>query len=197
MILGYLDTNPKNIDLERQRQQILQYATDNNLTLDIFVQDSDVRALNDRLETHHHTVIIANIVALGTSLFAIKESISLLEKLGLTLISTKEGYFWKPEKMKTILTGIELAINIRNSLTSIVTRMALADKKAQGVILGRKTRNKKRALDDKQDEIISRKLKGESNLKIAKALGVTPTTLYAFYRQHPEIRKSIMGENNA
>ena len=78
MILGYLDTNTKNIDVESQRQQILQYTAANNLAVDMFVQESSVCAVASNLElTENHTVIIANIVALGTSLQQIKENLSL------------------------------------------------------------------------------------------------------------------------
>ena len=35
MILGYLDSNEKNIDVERQRQQILNYASENGLVAQV------------------------------------------------------------------------------------------------------------------------------------------------------------------
>ena len=194
MILGYLDNNNKNIDVESQRRQILCYASENGLTVDMFVQESEIKALQSSLKTNTHTVIFANIVALGTSLLQIKESVLLLAQQNLTIVLVKEGYVWQPDDLKTIPAGLELVINIRNSLSSIVTKRALDDKKAQGFTLGRKTRNKKRTLDGKEEEIISRKLNGESNLKIAQALGVTPTTLYVFYREHPEVRRSFAGE---
>lgn len=196
MILGYLDNNEKNIDVEKQRQQILDYASENGLAIDMFVQESEIKALQSSLKTNNHTVIFANIVALGTSLLQIKESVLMLAQQNLTVVLVKECYVWQPDDLKTIPMGLELVINIRNSLSSIVTKRALDDKKAQGFTLGRKTRNKKRTLDGKEEEIISRKLNGESNLKIAQALGVTPTTLYVFYREHPEVKRSIMGENN-
>ena len=49
MILGYLDSNKKNIDVERQRQQILQYTAANNLAVDMFVQESSItKQINGR-----------------------------------------------------------------------------------------------------------------------------------------------------
>ena len=53
MILGYLDINTKNIDVERQRQQILQYTAANNLAVDMFVQESSVYAVASNLETEN------------------------------------------------------------------------------------------------------------------------------------------------
>ena len=153
MILGYLDTNAKNIDVEKQRQQILQYATANNLMVDMFVQDTNVCSVASNLETENHTVIIANIVALGTSLPSIKENIEMLGGLNLTLMSAKEGYVWTSEDLRAIPAGLDLIISIRRSLSSIVTCKALSERKSQGIRLGRKTPNKQRVFDDKEDEI--------------------------------------------
>ncbi|MBP3687100.1 MAG: hypothetical protein J6J35_01895 [Alphaproteobacteria bacterium] len=197
MILGYLDSNKKNIDVESQRQQILSYTSETGSEVDMFVQESEIKALRLSLKTNDHTVIFANIVALGASLFQIKESLLILAQLNLTVVLVKEGYVWRSKNLAEILSGLELAIDIRNSLSSIVTKKALADKKASGFSLGRKSRNKKRRLDDKSDEIIMRKLRGESNLEIARALGVAPTTLYGFYRQHPELKTRFAGGENA
>lgn len=197
MILGYLDSNKKNIDVESQRQQILDYASEKGLDVDMFVQESEIKALRLSLKTNDHTVIFANIVVLGASLFQIKESLLILAQLNLTVVLVKERYVWRSKNLAEILSGLKLAIDIRNSLSSIVTKKALADKKASGFSLGRKSRNKKRVLDDKSDEIIMRKQRGESNLGIARALGVAPTTLYGFYRQHPELKTRFAGGENA
>ena len=189
MILGYLDTNTKNIDVESQRQQILQYTAANNLAVDMFVQESSVCAVASNLElTENHTVIIANIVALGTSLQQIKENLSLLGEANLTLISVKEGYIWKPEELHSMPKALDLVINIRSSLTSIVTCKALSERKAQGVRLGRKTPNKQHVFDGKEEEIKQKLADGVTKVQIAKDFGVAQVTLYAFLKQHPELK---------
>ena len=189
MILGYLDTNTKNIDVESQRQQILQYTAANNLAVDMFVQESSVCAVASNLElTENHTVIIANIVALGTSLQQIKENLSLLGEVNLTLISVKEGYIWKPEELHSMPKALDLVVNIRSSLTSIVTCKALSERKAQGVRLGRKTPNKQHVFDGKEEEIKQKLADGVTKVQIAKDFGVAQVTLYAFLRQHPELK---------
>ena len=189
MILGYLDINTKNIDVESQRQQILQYTAANNLAVDMFVQESSVCAVASNLElTENHTVIIANIVALGTSLQQIKENLSLLGEANLTLISVKEGYIWKPEELHSMPKAIDLVINIRSSLTSIVTCNALSERKAQCVRLERKTPNKQHVFYGKEDEIKQKLADGVTKVQIAKDFGVAQVTLYAFLRQHPELK---------
>ena len=188
MILGYLDINTKNIDVESQRQQILQYTAANNLAVDMFVQESSVCAVASNLETENHTVIIANIVALGTSLQQIKENLSLLGEVNLTLISVKEGYIWKPEELHSMPKALDLVINIRSSLTSIVTCKALSERKSRGIRLGRKTPNKQHVFDGKEEEIREKLAKGVSKTQIAKDFGVAQVTLYAFLKQHPELK---------
>lgn len=59
MILGYLDNNEKNIDVERQRQQILDYASENGLTVDMFLQESKIESLKSSIKTDNHTLIFA------------------------------------------------------------------------------------------------------------------------------------------
>ena len=189
MILGYLDTNTKNIDVESQRQQILQYTAANNLAVDMFVQESSVCAVASNLElTENHTGIIANIVALGTSLQQIKENLSLLGEANLTLISVKEGYIWKPEELHSMPKALDLVINIRSSLTSIVTCKALSERKSRGIRLGRKTPNKQHVFDGKEEEIKQKLADGVTKVQIAKDFGVAQVTLYAFLKQHPELK---------
>lgn len=196
MILGYLDKNEKNISVTEQRQQIVQYASENNLMIDMFIAETSVCDVVSQLSTANHTVVIANIVALGTSLSAIKESISLLGKLNLELISVKEGYVWKPEDLRAILPGLDLVIDIRSSLSSIMTTKALADKKASGVVLGRQTPNRTRVFDNKEEYIKQQLAKGVTKVQIAKDLGVSQGYLYAFLRAHPEVRPEFKGTTN-
>lgn len=188
MILGYLDSNKKNMDVENQRRQILAYAAENGLSVDMFVQESEIESLKSNLNTDNHTLIVANVVALGTSLLQIKGSLSVLADLNLTVISVKEGYIWEPKDLEPISAGLGLVIAIRSSLSSIVTRGALAERKAQGVQLGRKTPNKKRVFDGKEEEIRQKLADGVTKVQIAKDFGVAQVTLYAFLKQHPELK---------
>lgn len=62
MILGYLNDNEKNIDVERQRQQILDYATENGLPIDMFLQESKIESLKSSVKTDNHTLIFCRSV---------------------------------------------------------------------------------------------------------------------------------------
>lgn len=190
MILGYLDTNAKNIDVESQRQQIIQYTAANNLAVDMFVQEKNIPTLVSSIESTNHTLIIANIVALGSSLQQIKENIALLGEANLTLMSVKEGYIWKPEDLQSMPKVLDLIINIRSSLSSIVTCKALSERKAQGVHLGRKTPNRKRVFDGKEDEIREKLAQGVTKTQIAKDLNVSYGYLFTFLKSHPELKQT-------
>lgn len=185
----------KNIDVEKQRRQILDYASENGLVVDMFLQKSKIEALKSSIKTDNHTLIFANIVALGMSLLQIKESISILAKMNLTIISVQEGYVWGPKDLKAFPRWFEVVLDIRSSMSSLLTCRALAERKAQGVRLGRKTRNKKRVFDGKEEEIKQKLADGVTKVQIAKDFGVAQVTLYAFLRQHPELKpQNVMGK---
>ena len=197
MILCYLDTSEKNISIDVQQKIVVDYATKYK-NIEIFIKDSDISFLIKSLTENKNTILLANVVCLGKKLKEIRNNIDKLVKKQCTIVLVSENRTISPKKnAKNVIQGLDYALDMRNSLSSIITKKALAEKKAQGFTLGRKSRNRKRILDDKQDEIILRKLKGETNLQIAQALEVTPTTLYSFYRQHPEIKKLFTGESNA
>jgi len=188
LILGYLDNNEKNIDVEKQRRQILDYASENGLVVDMFLQETKIEALKSSIKTYNHTLIFANIVALGMSLLQIKESISILAKMNVTVISVQEGYVWAPKDLRALPRWLDVVLDIRSSMSSLLTCRALAERKAQGVRLGRKTRNKKRVFDGREEEIKQKLADGVTKVQIAKDFGVAQVTLYAFLRQHPELK---------
>lgn len=196
MILCYLDTSEKNISIEEQRQIVTNYTNQHsNISIDIFFNDADISSLIQSLTTQDNLIISANIVCYGKTLRDIKNNIETLINKHCSIISVVEDYILTSDTNANIfIRGLEYAINIRNSLSSIVTKKALNDKKANGFVLGRTSRNKKRILDDKADEIMLRKIRGENNLQIAKALGVAPTTLYAFYKLHPKMKTVVIGD---
>ena len=188
MILGYLDSNKKNIDVEQQRQQILDYASENGLAVDMFVQESKIEALKSSLKTDNHTLIVANVVVLGTTLKIISKNIGYLMDGKNTIILVKENLKIIPEEWGEIAKGINMAIELRSSLTSIITCKALSDVKASGRNLGRKSPNRKHFYTGREEEIKQKLAEGMPVTHLAKELGVTAATLFVFLRQHPELK---------
>lgn len=197
MILGYLDLSGKNVDADTQRRQIVQYAAENDYMIDMFVQGEDIETLQTNITSPNHTILIANIVALGTTLWNIKDKLSLLAQMRLSLVSVKESYNFAPEDLNKLCESLELALHIRNSLSSIITKKALADRKTQGIRLGRKTPNKKHVFDGKEEFIKQKLAQRVAKTQIAKDLGVSQAYLYAFLKKHPELKSENTGDENA
>lgn len=196
MFLHYLDTNPKNVDQEKQAEIVSGFMADHSeYSIDLVVKNNDFAAFLQEICRKDCVVIAANVVCLGASLPLVVKTLELALSKNITVILAAEDFIFPPNRSsKTLLKGLHLAIDIRNSLVSVVTKKALAERKADGVILGRRSRNKTHLLDDKEEQILLLKQQGATNAMIAKALNVSTPTLYGFYREHPEFRKK--GEKN-
>lgn len=134
MIVGYLDISENNVS--RQEQQILlqDYACSTRCRIDVFHCDSDIRNLYQTLQSGRHTVLVANIVSLGSSLRDIRNNLQFIVDNGLSLVSVKEDYTARPnQKTMDILQGFDLALNMRKSMQSIITANSLNRKKAAGI----------------------------------------------------------------
>ncbi len=192
MIIGYLDTNTKNISLNEQRDILGQYAIAHKCSIDIFLEHNNILNILDNIQSSDCTLLLANAVCLGNSLLNVKEKLNLiLRKVSKIVLISENIELSQSSKSQILMEGLELSIQIRNSLISITTKKALAAKKVTAKSAERKTRNKKRILDGKNDEIILRKLKGETNAHIAAALGVHEVTLYTYMRQNPALKNKL------
>ena len=65
MIVGYINSNKKNVDAASQRQAISDYAQANGLIIDTFYTYDNVSQLAESFLTGGHTVLFANIVSVG------------------------------------------------------------------------------------------------------------------------------------
>lgn len=150
MIVGYLDISENNVSRQEQQALLQDYARSARCRIDAFHCDSDIRNLYQTLQSGRHTVLVANIVSLGSSLRDIRNNLQFIVDNGLSLVSVKEDYKARPnQKTMDILQGFDLALNMRKSMQSIITANSLNRKKAAGIALGRRfgSRNKKRRLD--------------------------------------------------
>lgn len=200
MVIGYLSTGKKNISVAKQRQIIAQYARKSALIVDVFSEDDDIKKLAGSLQTFGHVLLLANIVCLGSSLYAIKENLKILATRKLTIISIKENLVVKPgANTDWLIRGLELSIGIRNSMVSTLTKSALDEKRASGCKLGREigSKNKKRIWSGKEDAIKKLLLSGISREKTAREVGISIVSLYNYLRQNPELRQMINGGSNA
>lgn len=197
MIIGYLDKNGKNIEINKQHKLIEQYAQIKDLVIDVFSSD-DVNELVNGFQTYGHTIIFPNIVCLGSSLYTIKENLTALANKKITTICIKENLIIAPGKETDwLIKGLEISIDIRNSMISTITKSALHEKKANGTLIGRApgSKNKKRVWSGKEEDIKQKLASGLSRTQIAKEVGISTMSLYNFLRQYPELRYTNGGSN--
>lgn len=199
MIIGYLDESDRNVSIEEQRQAVEQYVCDRNLVVDVF--SSDVMSkLASGLQTSGHTLILANIVGLGHSLNSIKDSLKALVAKGVTIISIKENLIVEPnQEVEWMIKGMELSIDIRNSMVSTITKKALGNKRAQGYKLGRDfgCKNKRYIWEGKEEAIKNKLLSGLTRQQTADEVGISIVSLYNYLKLNPELKNMTSGGQNA
>ena len=116
-----------------------------------------------------------------------------LEK-NITIYSTKDGYaFDNTINSKVLCFAFGLVAEIERNLISMRTKEALALRKAEGVILGRKKGSitKLKILIDNELEIIDRLKKGESMASICRIYGVSTDTFSKFRKVCPSVEEAF------
>ena len=200
MIVGYINSNKKNVDAAAQRQAISDYAQANGLIIDTFYTSDNVSQLAECLQTGGHDVLFANIVSVGGTLLQVKDNLRFLLAKSLKIISIKENMILESGKdAEMLLQGLEQAAEIMSSMISVSSKRALADKKEQGYKLGRKTgyRNQKYIWSGKEDEIKQKLLAGMTRRQVAQDTGMSIFSLYNYINQTPELKKALWGKNDA
>ena len=200
MIVGYINSNKKNVDAAAQRQAISDYAQANGLIIDTFYTSDNVSQLAECLQTGGHDVLFANIVSVGGTLLQVKDNLRFLLAKSLKIVSIKENMILESGKdAEMLLQGLEQAAEIMSSMISVSSKRALADKKEQGYKLGRKTgyRNQKYIWSGKEDEIKQKLLAGMTRRQVAQDTGMSIFSLYNYINQTPELKKALWGKNDA
>ena len=199
MIVGYINSNKKNVDAAAQRQAISDYAQANGLIIDTFYTYDNVSQLAECLQTGGHDVLFANIVSVGGTLAQIKDNLRFLLAKSLKIVSIKENMILESGKNADfLLQGLEQALDIMKSMISVVAKRALKNKKEQGYKLGRKTgyRNQKHIWSGKEDEIKQKLLAGVPRTQVAKQTGMSIFSLYNYINQTPELKEAMWGKND-
>ncbi len=196
MVIGYLDSNSKNISPDIQRQIINDYALIQRLNIDAFYSGDNLKQFTQSFINNSLSVVFANIVSLGCSLAQVKDNLQLLLNQNISIFVAQEG-FCCTTKDSSLLTALEQSIKVLNSLTSIITKRALAYKKEQGYKLGRKgSKNKKYIWSGKEDEIKQKLLAGVPRTHVAKETGMSIFSLYNYINQTPELKEALWGKND-
>ncbi len=196
MIIGYLDSSPKNISSEIQRQIISDYALTQRVKIEAFYSCDNIKQFARSFLNNDITVVFANIVCLGYSLAQVKENLQLLKSQNISIYIAQECFCCTAED-NTLLTSLELAVKILNILTSTTTKRALDRKKSQGYKLGRSGhKNKKYIWSGKENEIKQKLLSGITRKQVALDTGMSIYSLYNYINQTPELKRILRKKPN-
>lgn len=199
MVIAYLRVSTTHQHLENQRDEITRYAQRKEIRIDRWITDT-VSGKTDRRKRNlgktltrlkkGDALIITEISRLSRSLHEIMIIMKHCVDNNVVIYSTKDGYTFDDSiNSKVLGFAFGLAAEIEHKLISQRTREALAFKKEQGVILGRKKGSgEKIRILYQHKETIMRELSGAKTPgEICRKFGVSYMTFYRFRNQNPDV----------
>lgn len=196
MIYGYIRVSTDRQTVANQRYEITTFCQKEHLVVDGWIQEtiSGTRATSKRQlgvllnqVKKDDLIICAELSRLGRSLFMIMDILNTCMEKECRVWTIKEGYrLGEDIQSKVLAFAFGLSAEIERQLISERTKEALARKRAEGVVLGRKqgSHNEHYVLDRKANTIYEMLEKGYSREKIAKACGVSKGTVIRWLKRN-------------
>lgn len=197
-VYGYLRVSTDKQDCENQKIGVEALAEKLGLAVENWIVDDGVsgtkepekRKLGKLLKRikSGDVIICSELSRLGRKLFLI---ISILEhcmKVGAKVLTVKDGYeLGDNVQSKVLAFAFGLVAELEREMISKRTKEALQRRKANGKRLGRPfgSRNKKHALDGKEEKISELLNQGLPVVQVAQRLKVSSVTLYAYLKSNP------------
>ena len=203
MIIAYLRISTGKQFLSNQRDEIRRYADGRNWVIDQWVTEvaSGNRKGSDRKlgillkqMKRGDTLIVTEVSRLSRTLTDIMGIMGLCLEKGINLYTTKEGYsFDNSINSKVLCFAFGLVAEIERSLISMRTREALARRKAECIVLGRKTGSytKRNLLANNITLIVGMLKQDKSVADICRHFRVSRDTFTKFRKEHPEVQKAL------
>lgn len=148
MIIGYLRVSTGKQHLTNQKEEILRYAESKQLKVDCWVTEIVSGKKNEKERKLGHllrkmkagdTLIVTEISRLSRTMTDIMAIMGKCLRKNIRLYTTKEGYtFDDTINSKVLCFAFGLVAEIERNLISLRTKEALAMRKANGVVLGRR-----------------------------------------------------------
>lgn len=148
MIIGYLRVSTGKQHLTNQKEEILRYAESRQLKVDCWVTEIVSGKKNEKERKLGHllrkmkagdTLIVTEISRLSRTMTDIMAIMGKCLRKNIRLYTTKEGYtFDDTINSKVLCFAFGLVAEIERNLISLRTKEALAMRKANGVVLGRR-----------------------------------------------------------
>ena len=194
MIYGYIRTSTDKQNNENQRFEIEQFAKNNSLRVDKWVQETissrknlDERKLGFLLKKikQDDIIIASELSRLGRNLLQIMSILHHCMNIGCQVWTIKDNYKLGADiQSKVLAFAFGLSAEIERSMISQRTKRCLDRLRAEGKHIGRKkgSKNKITKLSDKDGLIRTLLSQNIQKKQIAKILKVNYTTLYRFMK---------------
>ncbi|HGO6693937.1 TPA: recombinase family protein [Legionella pneumophila] len=182
-IIAYIRASTDKQDLNNQKLEIFEFAKKNKLEVDDFIQmtissrkTSKERRIDEMLSVLNDadTLIVTELSRLGRSTAEVIGLVNELIKKQVRVIAIKQNLDMKQHDMtsKVMITLFSLFAELERDLISLRTKEALANKRAQGIQLGKPKGTIQKSKFDKDSVKIQELLAlGLSVRKIATFLG--------------------------
>lgn len=200
MVIAYLRVSTEKQFLANQKEEILRFAEKQELRIDrwytetvsgsVSSKDRKLSLLLRKLQPGD-ILIVTEISRLSRTLLEIMTILNSCIKKNVILYSTKEGYVFQNDiNSKVLGFAFGLMAEIERNLISMRTKEALARRKQEGIILGRRKgfQPKMRVLYENKDYVLKALRQGESHTTLAEKFGVSRTTVFRFMKYSGKMR---------
>lgn len=196
MIYGYIRVSTDHQTVENQRFEILNFATQNNLQIDSWIEETisgtknyNKRALGRLLRRVKpgDTIICTELSRLGRSLFMIMEILNLCMRRDCHVWTIKDNYrLGNDIPSKVLAFAFAISAEIERDLISQRTKQALARCKAEGMKLGRPRGShsapRLHKLHRHRRQLTTLLAQGCTISEVARHFKVSRTTIYSYLR---------------
>ncbi len=195
MIIAYLRVSTGKQNPDNQKEEIRKFATEKGFLIDRWI----VETVSGKIDKSHRklgralgkmkagdTMIVTEVSRLSRSLTDIMTIMGMCLKKGINIYTTKERYaFDDTINSKVLCFAFGLAAEIERNLISMRTKEALAVRRAEGVVLGRRRGScvKLRHLEANASIVHQMLASGCSISSICRKMKVSRYTFYRFMRQ--------------
>lgn len=207
MVAAYLRISTEKQHLGNQCEEIRRFAESRGLQVDRWVKEvvsgrrcrreRKLGALLKRLQ-QGDTLIVTELSRLSRTLTEIMSIMGCCLERGIVLYSTKDGFAFDDSiNSKVLCFAFGLVAEIERNLISMRTKEALAARRADGVVLGRRKGScvKQQALQRERAAVLRMLHDGRPLAEICRHFGVSPKTFHRFRAQDREVDEAWRKRN--